>query len=115
MATPRAGGQRWSNMVRKMRTLWAKDELPCWLCGLPIDYSITNPNDPDHCEADHLFSRKDRPDLMYDEANLRPAHRSCNQAKGSDPVTNDLGVLSPCPKSASGAWVRAANDAAPIR
>lgn len=113
MATPRAAGGQWHRLVRKMKAEWAALNAPCWLCGFEINYDITDPNDPGHVEADHLFSRKDRPDLMYNPANLRPSHRSCNQAKGSELVSNDLGVLSRCPHSGSGRWIRSADDPAP--
>jgi 5-methylcytosine-specific restriction endonuclease McrA len=52
----------------------------CYLCGHPGSGAV-----------DHVISRKLRPDLALDPANLRPVHgslwcqRACNEAKGDRP------------------------------
>jgi 5-methylcytosine-specific restriction endonuclease McrA len=53
----------------------------CYLCGHPGSGAV-----------DHVISRKERPDLALDPANLRPVHgslsrcpwckRACNEVKG---------------------------------
>lgn len=42
----------------------------CHLCGRP---GATT--------ADHLIPKSQRPDLMYDVTNARPAHRVCNSIR----------------------------------
>jgi 5-methylcytosine-specific restriction endonuclease McrA len=57
----------------------------CHLCGHPGADTV-----------DHVIPLSRRPDLAHDLANLRPAHRRCNSAKGAR--------LSTAPHGASRAW-----------
>lgn len=61
--------------------------LPCHLCGRPIDYSLPA-GDPWSYELDELvpiarLPREQRRAAACDPANVAPAHRICNERKGS--------------------------------
>lgn len=65
----------------KMRARLAAKRRPCWMCGLPIDYSL--PHGHPRCfECDELdpVSKGGSP---FDPANLDAAHRCCNQWRGN--------------------------------
>ena len=79
---PRTGkggptGRPWRRV--RAQVLAASDV--CYLCGHPWSRAV-----------DHVISRKERPDLALDPANLRPVHgslsrcpwcgRACNEEKG---------------------------------
>jgi hypothetical protein len=78
----------------------------CWLCSFEIDMTITDEHDPAVWEPDHMFPVSTHPDLAEDPANIRDSHRRCNQGRGNARPENDLGVLSRCPQSESGRWVK---------
>ncbi|MEU7904136.1 HNH endonuclease [Actinoplanes sp. NPDC049118] len=67
-----------SKTARRRRVInrWSSD---CWLCGLPIDLALASPA-PGSFSIDHVtpqaYGGSDR------LPNLRPAHRSCNAARG---------------------------------
>jgi 5-methylcytosine-specific restriction endonuclease McrA len=74
-------GRPWRRV--RAATLAASDV--CYLCGHPGSGAV-----------DHVISRKERPDLALDPANLRPVHgslsrcpwchgRACNEVKGDRP------------------------------
>lgn len=53
----------------------------CWRCGQDIDMSL-EPNDRMSATVDHVIPlAMGGPPL--DVANLRPAHRACNSARGA--------------------------------
>lgn len=70
-----------SSARNKLRRRIAARQEPCALCGLPIDYSLP-PGLPDSYELDEIVpvSRGGDP---YDEDNVQPTHRRCNQRKGN--------------------------------
>lgn len=65
----------------KLRKRFASLGLPCALCGQPIDYSLPAGH-PMSYELDEIVpvSRGGDP---YDEGNVQPTHRICNQRKGN--------------------------------
>lgn len=77
--------------------------LPCAICGLPIDYSLTtyvDPKDgkvkphPMRFELDEIVpvSRLDpsqRKSAACDVSNVQPVHRICNQRKGNRMPNDD--------------------------
>lgn len=64
-------GTRW----RTLRAAILNASTICWLCG-----------HPGADEVDHVIPRDQRPDLAMDPTNLRPAHKTCNAAKGNRPA-----------------------------
>lgn len=51
----------------------------CHLCGEPVDKTLSG-RLPDGPNADHVVP-KSRGGALYDPANLRLAHKRCNQSK----------------------------------
>ncbi|MBF0809178.1 HNH endonuclease [Rothia nasimurium] len=51
---------------------------PCWLCGKPIDLELPSTH-PMSFTADHVDAIANGGKLLGE---LRPAHRSCNSARG---------------------------------
>lgn len=87
------GNPRRANGARRdaLRKRVAAMGLPCHLCGLPIDYSLTTYTDPTDgktkrhpmsFELDELLpvSKGGSP---FDMSNVAPAHRICNQKRGN--------------------------------
>lgn len=61
-------GRPWKRL--RQQVLGASDV--CWLCG-----------DRGADTVDHVLPRSLYPELAEDISNLRPAHRSCNSARGA--------------------------------
>lgn len=66
----------------------------CWLCGMPIDYSVPANTTPDSHNLDHYFPVSEYPELQEDPANFRHSHMDCNGERGADAPLPSLGVLS---------------------
>lgn len=68
----RANGTRRNRLLKRLRA----EQRPCWICGLPIDYSAPAGN-PLAFECDELVpvSKGGSP---FDPANVDAAHRCCN-------------------------------------
>lgn len=83
-----AGNPRRANGTRRRAaTAWLRAQgLPCWICGLPIDYGAPH-GDPLAFECDELMpvSRGGSP---YDRGNLAPAHRCCNNWRRALPAAS---------------------------
>lgn len=71
------------------RTCKARN-TPCWLCGNPIDYTLDN-NHPEVFNVDHAIPRSHRHDLAEDPRNFRASHKVCNERRGNQHPTIDLG------------------------
>jgi 5-methylcytosine-specific restriction endonuclease McrA len=67
--------------------------LPCWLCGLDIDYTLP-PDDLMAFSVDHIKPWSTHPELREDPGNLAPAHSRCNKQRGANPPPLGLGLLS---------------------
>lgn len=91
MAGPNAGrrGGRW----RRLHTNQKAKRLGCWLCGQPIDYSLTWP-DPASFSVDHHPSLSEHPEGAEDPGCLRSSHLSCNSSKGAKDAKPSLGATS---------------------
>jgi 5-methylcytosine-specific restriction endonuclease McrA len=91
---PAANAGRSTALWRRLKAQQRAKRLPCWLCGMPIDYSLKYP-DPGSFTVDHVRSWVNHPELREDPGNLVSAHASCNWAKGDrEQFAPDLGNLS---------------------
>lgn len=73
------------NDWRKYRKGWLETNKPnddgfyeCYICGKWLI--------PKETTLDHVIPRSNRPDLSYDESNIRPCCFTCNTAKGSKSI-----------------------------
>ena len=53
----------------------------CGICGQPIDMALRSPH-PMSATVDHIIPRQ-HGGPVFDQANLRPAHRTCNVSRGN--------------------------------
>ena len=67
--------------------------LPCWLCGLPIDYTLP-PDDDMAFSVDHVKPWSTHPELREDPGNLASAHARCNKQRGNKAPPPSLGLMS---------------------
>lgn len=65
----------------------------CWLCGKPIDYTLPKEH-PEAFNLDHAIPKAERNDLAEDPTNFRPSHKVCNERRGADCPTIDIGAAS---------------------
>lgn len=56
-----------------------RENLTCWLCGKPFDWTIENYLHPQAFTADHVEAIGNGGRLLGE---LRPAHRGCNSRRG---------------------------------
>ena len=81
MATRSRAADNGNGRRKVMR--WLRDQQrPCHICGLPIDYRITDPHDPRHFECDELVPVS-LGGSATDRANVGAAHRFCNEWRGN--------------------------------
>lgn len=80
---------------RKARAVFraqcAETDAPCWLCRMPIDYTLEHP-DPEAFELDHLYPRSTHPQHTLDPAGFRASHARCNKARGNKMPTSQIGT-----------------------
>ena len=85
---------RSSRAYRAARTAFRADcrrsSKPCWLCQGAIDYELPREH-PESFNLDHAIPVAERPDLLVDPANFRPSHKVCNERRGNDEPSIDLG------------------------
>lgn len=60
----------WERRAAPYRKVILAGNPPCALCGHPGADTV-----------DHILAKSQRPDLVFDLSNMRPAHRSCNSRK----------------------------------
>ena len=83
---------RYRKAQQKFRAHAAAANLPCNICGHPIDYTLPH-NDElgsvnmDAFELDHLYAVATHKELELDPANFRATHAGCNRAKGNNRQT----------------------------
>lgn len=70
------------NARRKVMAWLKAQQLPCHICGLPIDYTIEDPHDPRHFECDELMPVS-LGGSATDRRNVGAAHRFCNEWRGN--------------------------------
>ncbi|WP_228044885.1 HNH endonuclease [Rhodococcus pyridinivorans] len=86
-------GRRWRELKAAFRAECEANNAPCWMDGQPIDYAAGD-DMPDSFTVDHFHPVSTHPELGNDPANLRPAHRACNLARGNGEAPLSLGSLS---------------------
>jgi hypothetical protein len=62
-------------------------DLPCWLCGQPIDYDAPADDykNESRYQYDHYFPASTHPEHYDDPANGRASHAGCNTRRGNGP------------------------------
>lgn len=98
MSDPRrANGSRRSALRRE----FAASDAPCWLCGLPIPRGAHHLH-PYAMELDEVVPVSKGGDPL-DRANIRRAHRCCNQWRG-DMDARDAARVADAARSMFGRW-----------
>jgi len=82
--------RRYKASRARFRAECEREQRPCWLCGLPIDYTLVHPH-PECFNLDHAYTVGDRPELAEDPANYRPSHKHCNEERGDNEPFIPLG------------------------
>ena len=97
VAAPRMGdmaerweGRRRAEALKRVKAKGARSRTPCVICGDAIDYRLTYP-DPWSCSVQHVKSKKNHPELIWDPSNWAPAHLYCNKVDQAGEAL-DLGV-----------------------
>ncbi|HJX77284.1 HNH endonuclease [Glutamicibacter sp.] len=91
-----AGDGQTSRRYRQLRKAFldacSDKQAQCWLCSMPIDYTIPWPDD-EAFELDHLYPRSTHPEHAEDPANFRASHRRCNNKRSNKMQVGGLGTL----------------------
>ena len=82
--------RRYKTLRADFRRKCRNANAACWLCGNPIDYELTADH-PDCFNVDHAVPKSLRADLAEDPANFRPSHKVCNERRGNDEPTINIG------------------------
>lgn len=82
--------RRYKTLRAEYRRKCKANNLPCWLCGRDIDYDLPKEH-PDTFNLDHAIALRERRDLAEDPANFRPSHKVCNERRGGDAPSIDIG------------------------
>jgi hypothetical protein len=77
----------WSGRAAQDALRWTKargrrENLPCIICGQPIDYDLPSTDDMG-CSVQHIKSRFEHPELTWDRTNWAPGHLACNKKAGA--------------------------------
>jgi 5-methylcytosine-specific restriction endonuclease McrA len=86
------GAGRTSRTYRKLAADQRGRRLPCCHCAQPIDYTITNHNDPDAFTVEHIKPLSTHPESAEDPTNFLSAHRRCNSQRGIGDIKPSLGT-----------------------
>ena len=90
----RGSTRQFAKDKKAFRERCAREHAVCWLCGMPIDYTVEPNTTDDSFNLDHYYPVSKRPDLQYDPAGFRPSHTSCNRLRGNKDPELPLGTLS---------------------
>lgn len=98
MGNPRrANGSRRDALRRRFSAM----DSPCWICGLPIPRGVHHRH-PYAMELDEMVPVS-RGGSATDPANIRRAHRCCNQWRGDKPAAA-VPRIAAAVRSAFGRW-----------
>jgi len=64
----------WRKLAAQVKHQWKISGRPCAYCGQPLDWTARP-------IADHIQSRRNRPDLELDRSNVCVVHHQCNSKK----------------------------------
>lgn len=67
----------------------------CWLCGMPIDYTVPANTTPDSHNLDHYYPVSDYPERQEDPTGFRHSHQVCNVTRGKRAPAPGLGTIVP--------------------
>lgn len=93
----RANGTRRTALRRE----FAASDVPCWLCGMPIPRGVRHTH-PYAMELDEVVPVSKGGDPL-DRANIRRAHRCCNQWRG-DMDAADAAKVADAARAMFGMW-----------
>ena len=79
---PKLHGAIWRRVRKQCFDRDLRNNAPCHICGQEIDYTAKH-GSHDAWEPDHVIPRSKRPDLIYDMANIKASHASCNRSRGN--------------------------------
>lgn len=79
---------------KTFRAECAQADAPCWLCRMPIEYTVEWP-DPESFKLDHLYPRSTRPQYTLDPAGFRASHKRCNGSRGNYMPAVSIGTPAP--------------------
>lgn len=82
--------RRYKTLRAEFRRKCKARNEPCWLCGKPLDYDLPKDH-PESFNLDHAIPLSTRRDLAEDPRNFRPAHKVCNERRGKDSPSIDIG------------------------
>ena len=85
--------RRYRRLRQDFKAQCAAHNLPCWLCGQPIDYTA-KPGLPDAFNLDHALPRDTHPELAEDPGNFRASHETCNKVRGTRTAVGTVGAQS---------------------
>lgn len=80
LTIPTWSGPRAQKALEQVRAWGQSRDLPCALCGQPIDYSLRKP-DQRSCSVQHIKPRRLYPQLTWDPTNWAPSHLGCNSGE----------------------------------
>ncbi len=86
--------ERYLKLKARYRSKCEANNVPCHICGQPIDYSLPSGEDPNSFEVDHFYPVDTHPELFEDPENFRTSHKGCNASRGYREVRPTLGVPS---------------------
>ena len=85
--------RRYKALRAEFRRKCKARNTPCWLCGKPIDYELPKDH-PDTFNLDHAIPKSQRLDLAEDPRNFRASHKICNERRGNNQPSIDIGHTS---------------------
>ena len=73
-------GRAAQDALRWVRAKGRRQNLPCCICGEPLDYDLRGGDWS--CSVQHIKPRSRFPELTWDRANWAPSHLRCNKRAG---------------------------------
>lgn len=92
----RSKSRRYIKVSGEFRARCEADRLPCWLCGMGIDYAAPHDDykNDERFQLDHFHPWSTHPELREDPSNFRPSHAGCNRERSNGSPRPPLGIPS---------------------